>query len=243
MVGDLFKKGSTESQAGKGVEARSSSGEVASFLNIAREVASDGGRGRLVFALDATMSRQASWDMAMSLQGDMFRAAAALGGLDVQLVYFRGLDECRASRWVRDANDLVSMMSRIDCRGGQTQIRRVLAHVRDETARRKVNALVFIGDAFEEDIDALSVIAGELRLLGVACFMFQEGHAPDVERCYREIARLSGGAWCRFDAGAAAQLRALLGAVAAYATGGRKALDALTGKGDAGAGLLLQQMR
>jgi hypothetical protein len=57
--------------------------------------------GRLIFALDATMSRQETWDMACSMQGDMFRTVASIGGLNVQLVYYRGLDECRASHWVR----------------------------------------------------------------------------------------------------------------------------------------------
>jgi hypothetical protein len=50
-----------------------------------------GQRGRLIFALDATMSRQPMWDSACRLQADMFREAAAIGGLDVQLVYYRGL--------------------------------------------------------------------------------------------------------------------------------------------------------
>ncbi len=59
-----------------------------------------GQRGRLIFALDATMSRQPMWDTACQLQADMFREAASIGGLDVQLVYYRGLGECRASRWV-----------------------------------------------------------------------------------------------------------------------------------------------
>ena len=36
-----------------------------------------GRRGRLIFALDATMSRQPLWDTACRLQADMFREAAA----------------------------------------------------------------------------------------------------------------------------------------------------------------------
>ena len=47
-----------------------------------------GTRGRLLFALDATASRQPTWDSACRLQANMFREAAAIGGLDVQLVYF-----------------------------------------------------------------------------------------------------------------------------------------------------------
>jgi hypothetical protein len=72
--------------------------------------------------------------------------------------------------------------------------------------------------------------------------MFQEGHDAAVERTFREIARLTGGAWSRFDPGAAAQLRELLRAVAAYAAGGREALLRLSRSGG-GAANLLGQMK
>ena len=165
-----------------------------------------GQRGRLIFALDATMSRQPTWDTACTLQADMFREAAAIGGLDVQLVYFRGLSECRASRWVAEARRLGALMARIDCRGGHTQIGKILAHARRETTRQKVQALVFVGDAMEEPIDDLCAAAGELGLLGVPAFMFQEGYDAVAEQAFREIARLTRGAYCRFDPGAAHEL-------------------------------------
>jgi hypothetical protein len=202
-----------------------------------------GGRGRLIFALDATMSRQPTWDTACALQADMFREAAAVGGLDVQLVYYRGLFECRASRWVSEAERLADLMSRIDCRGGNTQIGKILAHARRETQARKVQALVFVGDAMEEKIDSLCHGAGELGLLGVPAFMFQEGTGGVAEQAFREIARLTRGAYGRFDPGAAQQLRDLLRAAAAYAAGGMRALENLSANRDAGAIKLIEQMR
>jgi hypothetical protein len=202
-----------------------------------------GKRGRLVFALDATMSRQPTWDSACALQADMFREAAAIGGLDIQLVYFRGLSECRASGWVAGSEKLGQLMSRIDCRGGHTQIGKVLNHARTEHARQRVQALVFVGDAMEEKIDDLSDAAGELGLLGVPVFMFKEGGDPVAETAYREIARLSRGAYCRFDTGSAHQLAELLRAVAAYAAGGIKALADLSARQAGGARLLLAQMK
>ena len=218
--------------------------EIDAFLEKVKSIGSatapHGARGRLIFALDATMSRQPTWDSACALQADMFREAAAVGGLDVQLVYFRGLSECRASGWVAGSEKLASLMSRIDCRGGQTQIGKVLSHARQEHARKKVQALVFVGDAMEEPIDTLCAAAGELGLLGVPAFMFQEGHDSVAENAYREIARLSHGAWCRFDAGSAQQLRELLRAVAAYAAGGRRALTALSAKSGPAQALLAQ---
>jgi hypothetical protein len=199
-------------------------------------------RGRLVFALDATMSRQPTWDSACKLQAEMFREAARVGGLDIQLIYFRGLNECRASGWVASGDRLAELMGRIDCRGGHTQIGKVLAHARQEHARKAVQALVFVGDAMEESLDDLCRAAGELGLLGVPAFMFQEGYEPVAENAYREIARLSGGAYCRFDAGAAHELAELLRAVAAYAAGGKKALAELSAR-TAGARALLAQLK
>ena len=204
---------------------------------------SAGGKsGRLIFALDATMSRQPTWDMACQLQADMFREAGSIGGLDVRLVYFRGLAECRASPWISDTAKLASLMSRIEVQGGHTQIGRVLSETRREAIKEAVRALVFVGDAMEEDVDDLCAKAGELGLLKVPCFMFQEGHDPAAESAFRDIARLSGGAWCRFDPGAAAQLRELLRAVAAYAAGGRAALARLS-QSVPGAHALLTQLR
>lgn len=198
-------------------------------------------RGRLIFAMDATMSRQPTWDMALALQADMFSAVKAVGGLDVQLVYFRGAGECRASKWVSDPDALAALMTQVSCAGGYTQIGKVLSHARKECAGSKpVSALVYVGDCMEEDVDDLCGRAGELALLGVPVFAFQEGFDSKAERAFREIGRLTKGAYCRFDAGSAAQLRELLSAVAVYAAGGRKALAALSGRG---ARALLQQLK
>jgi hypothetical protein len=205
---------------------RSSDAEVDAFLahlNRLAPVSADG-RGRLIFAMDATMSRQPTWDLALGLQADMFRAVKEVGGLDVQLVYFRGFGETRASKWVSDPEALAKLMTRVSCQGGYTQIRKVLTHARHESERSKVNAVVYVGDCMEEDIDALSQRAGALGLLGVPIFLFQEGREPKAELAFKEIARLTRGAYSHFDAGSARQLRELLAAVAVYATGGRKAL-------------------
>jgi hypothetical protein len=231
----------TPVRRGEGSPAESPTSDVEAFLRAARDLAPAGeGRGRLIFALDATMSRQPTWDTACKLQGEMFAEAAQIGGLEIQLVYYRGFGECRASRWVADGRSLAGLMSGIDCRGGHTQIAKVLGHARKEAARRKVGVLVFIGDALEEPIDRLAAIAGELGLLGLKVFIFQEGNDAAVESGFREIARLSGGAYARFDVNAAGQLSALLKAAATYAAGG---LKALAKSGNAGSRLLLAQMR
>ena len=199
--------------------------DVARFLERAATIKpASGETGRLVFALDATMSRQPTWDAACQLQAEMFDEVGRIGSLAVQLVYYRGYGECRASKWVSDTASLRDLMIGLQVRGGRTQIGKVLTHVRREGQKHRVNALVFVGDAMEEVVDELAHRAGELGLTGVPAFMFQEGRDAVTEQAFREIARLSNGAYMRFDQGAARELARLLRAVAKYAAGGRNAL-------------------
>ncbi|NQV80312.1 MAG: VWA domain-containing protein [Alphaproteobacteria bacterium] len=187
-------------------------------------VAQRSGRGRLIFALDATASREPAWDRACHIQAEMFRETAALGGLEIQLAFYRGFDEFAATPWISNSADLIRRMSGVFCLGGHTQIRKVLDHAISEARNGKVSALVFVGDCMEENVDDLCNAAGKLGVLGVPAFLFQEGSEPVAEMAFRQIARLTRGAHCRFDASSPDQLRDLLSAVAVYAAGGRRAL-------------------
>jgi hypothetical protein len=212
--------------------------EVDAFLKQARaSITGPGARGRLIFALDATASRQPTWDTACHLQAEMFREVATIAPLDIQLVYYRGAATCRASRWISDAQTLARLMTRIQCEGGWTQIVKVLTHARCENEKQRVSTLVFVGDAMEEKIDDLCHAANLLR--DVPAFMFQEGDDRKVEQAFRKIAQLTRGAYCRFDAGSASQLKELLRAAAVYATGG---LQALSASHSAGAVKLIGQL-
>ncbi|MGI9402556.1 MAG: VWA domain-containing protein [Rhizobiaceae bacterium] len=217
---------------------RSSSKDVAAFLKAAKST-NPAGTGRLVFSLDATMSRQPTWDRACQIQASMFEAVSKIGGLSVQLVYFRGFGECKASRWVVNSSALADLMCTIDCRGGQTQIIKVLNHASKENEREKISALVYIGDAMEEDADRICHLAGQLGLKGVRAFMFQEGHDPLAESTFRQVAKLTGGAYFRLGPNSARELAELLGAIAVYASAGRKALESSSKRG---ARLLLGQV-
>jgi hypothetical protein len=181
--------------------------------------------GRLIFALDATASRQPTWDHAAQIQSEMFVATAALGGLELQLCFYRGFGEFKVSQWLSCSRDLVRLMTSVSCRAGETQIRKVLSHAVNETKRRKVSALVFVGDCMEENVDRLGALAGELGVHGVPAFMFHEGRDQRAAFAFKEIAKLSGGAYCRFDSGSAGALKDLLRAVAVFAAGGREALE------------------
>jgi hypothetical protein len=220
------------------VENASTTTAVDTFLKEIQSIST--GNGRLIFAVDATASREATWDTACKLQVGMFQAAAAIGGLEVQLVYYRGISECRASKWVGEPAMLASLMEKVMCRAGETQIGRVLEHAQRESARGKVSALVFVGDACEENRDELAATAAALGRLGVRAFMFQEGNNRTVERAFREVAQLSNGVYCRFDEGSAKQSGELLKAVAVFAVGGIAALEASK---DAGAIKLLGQLK
>ena len=167
--------------------------EVDTFLADLKTRTSTSTHGRLIFALDATASREATWDTACTLQAEMFQEAGRLGSLEMQLVFYRGLGECRASRWLSDSTHLAKTMSQIMCRAGQTQIEKILAHAAKETKLLKVSALVFVGDALEESPDIVLSTASTLGRLGVPVFMFQEGHDREVEQTFQDITRLTHG--------------------------------------------------
>lgn len=177
-----------------------------------------------MFAIDATASRQPTWDRAAQLQGEMFKAAAGLGGLEIQLAFFRGFGEFKVAPWTPDTNHLLRLMTSVTCGAGETQLNKVLSHAANEARRDTYHALIYVGDCFEEDVDRAGKLAGELGLLGIPAFMFQEGYDPAAAFAFQEIARLSGGAYCPFDRASAATLKRLLEAVAVYAAGGRAAL-------------------
>lgn len=215
-------------------------GDVRAFLQRARGLQRfTAGRPKLVFAIDATASRQPTWDLACELQADMFRASADLATLSVQLAYFRGLGELHFEEWQSDTETLARRMSRVHCAAGRTQIARLLKAALKRQAAAKAQALVFIGDAVEENAATLESLAGKCRLMGLPLFIFQEGDDPTAQRSFKAMAQVSGGAYEYFDQGSAQRLRDLLAAVARYAAGGRAALE---NQQTAGARRLLEQL-
>ncbi len=202
-----------------------------------------GARGRLVFAMDATASREPTWDRACQIQGEMFEETRALGGLEIQLVQYRGFGEFEATPGLTNSADLVRRMTAVFCLGGLTQIEKALRHAVSETKERRVDALVFVGDCMEEDVDVLCHLAGELGLLGVPAFVFHEGDDPVARRAFKQIARLTNGAYCSFDSGSARQLRDLLSAVAVFAAGGRRALEDFGKRTGGGAARIAGQLK
>ncbi|RVT97000.1 VWA domain-containing protein [Rhodovarius crocodyli] len=212
--------------------ARTGNNAVAAFLNQARAVSARPApipAGRLLFLMDATASRQPTWDTACSLMAGMFAAVGGLGGLSVQLAYFRGHAEFAATPFLADAEELTRRMGGVRCLGGHTQILRALTHALEETRRLRVHAVVLVGDALEEALDPICHLAGQLGIAGTPVFAFHEGGERVSAEGFRQIAKLSGGAFMPFDSGSAGALRDLLKAVAIFAAKGRAGLGALPG--------------
>ena len=198
-------------------------------------------RGRLIFAMDATASRQAQWDRACHLQSKMFTACNALGGLDVQLCYFRGYQEFVSSPWLNHSDELLSRMNRVQCLGGYTQIEQVLHHAIDEHRQQSLQLVVIVGDALEENIDTLCNLAGKLGLLNIPLLMIQDGHDEAVRQGFQQLSQLSHGAYARLDNHSADSLADILSAAATFAAGGHEALQQL--KSSASKQLLAQLQR
>ncbi len=221
----------------------SSNTDVQRFLSKIAAMPKSAGDARLIFSLDATASRQGTWDVASQLQTEMFMGAQTLGGLTVQLCYFRGFGEFFSSDWQSNGDDLLRTMSGISCQAGATQLEKLLRHVIKENEQQRIKCLVYIGDAMEENIDVLAQLGGKLGLLNIPVFMFQERGDPVARQAFMEISRLSSGAYSQFDSASADQLRDLLRAVAIYAAGGLKALQDFSKKSDKVVKLLEQQLK
>lgn len=241
---DLFKlkKSKQLKQKSESLPA-SSNKDVQQFLSKVAAMPKSTGDARLIFSLDATASRQATWDVASKLQTEMFLSTQALGGLNVQLCYFRGFAEFFSSDWQTNADNLLGIMSSIYCQAGATQLQRLLRHAIDENGRKKIKCVIYIGDAMEENIDILAQLAGKLGLLKIPLFMFQERNDPVARQAFMELSRLSGGAYSQFDSVSADQLKELLKAVAIYAAGGLKALQDFSKKSSKSVKLLEQQLK
>ena len=219
---------------------RSSSQEIQQFLQQSRAISQFVEKQpRLLFAIDATASRQPTWDTACQLQREMFDATASIATLAIQLCYYRGFNDFFASPWLTDSASLARQMAQVSCEGGHTQIARLLRHALDEHRKLPIRALVFIGDALEENPDKLCQLAGQCGMRQLPLFLFQEGGDATVRETFRSMAKVSRGAYARFDGSSAGTLSALLGAVAAYAAGGRAALE---NNRSESAKLLLQQL-
>lgn len=229
----------------KDLTTLSSRKELDEFIQLANELvpANANAQGRILFALDATASRQATWDHACHLQNQMFSATSEVGNLAVMLCYFRGYQEFQHSKWLNQPTQLRQIMENVSCAAGHTQIQKVLQLGINETRKQEVKAIIYIGDSQEESTDKLTSLAGQLGLLKTPVFIFQEGSDCRARQAFTAIAHLSGGAYHHFDHHSSELLKQLLIAVAIYASQGKPAFQHyIENKGQA-AKHLLEQLR
>jgi hypothetical protein len=178
---------------------------------------------RMIFAMDATGSREPAWEMAGKLHREM---GAALGSLTLQLVFFGGT-ECKASGWVMGGQRLAMLMTKVRCATGYTQIARVLQHVLTESREHTIRALVYVGDCCEESGEELFGLAEQLKRRKIPIFVFHEGTDSVAEPIFRRLAQITDGIYASFDAGSAEQLGKLLAGAADYAAGRYKLIGDL----------------
>jgi hypothetical protein len=221
---------------------RKNQGSVSAFVKKARAIKQfAGAQSRLIFAMDATASRQPTWDYASQLHHTLFDAAAEDKSLSLQLCFFRGLGEFSASAWLNDPDSLKTQLSSVYCVGGATQIATLLRHYLYEGSQsHALKALVFIGDAVEEPLDELRGLAIQCRLKELPILLFQEGRDARASQAFKLMATVSGGAHLQFDDASSGKLRDLLRAAVKFTTGGRKALQDSISEGDR---LLLKQVK
>jgi hypothetical protein len=237
---------STRRPVGRALQSRKESASVDRFLSevSGARVPSARSTHRLLFGIDATASRQPTWDLACELHAELFAEAERLGNIAIQLCYYRGSNEFVASQWTTTSSQLREQMVLVTCRGGRTQVRRLLEHALREAIQHPVRAVVFIGDCFEEDAAEVLHLVGQLAIRALRVFIFQEGADSAATRVFRSIAQLTNGAHVPFDAGSPEQLKHLLGAIAQYTTGGRSALQEYANRiGDSSTRLLLSQLK
>jgi hypothetical protein len=170
---------------------------------------------RMIFAMDATSSREPTWERAGTLHRDM---GAALGSLTLQLVFFRG-EECKASSWLAGGRRLAELMIKVRCAAGYTKIGRVLQHVLTQSREHTIRALVYVGDCCEESGEELFALAEQLKRQQIPIFVFHEGTDSVAEPIFRRLAQITDGIYASFDVGSAEQLRKLLAGAADYVAG------------------------
>ena len=224
---------------------RSNSLSVQDFLKKSDELVpqtNNKNSGRLLFAMDATASREHAWDMACQIQAEMFMSTQEIGNLEISLCYYRGYNEFKSFEWSSNASKLRDQMLQVRCLAGHTQIKRTLEHAIQSCVKQKIKAVVLVSDSFEESIDQVGMSAGKLGMLGVPVFVFHEGHDSTAKNAFQHIAQLSNGAYCSFDHNSVAQLKELLCAVAAFAVGGLDALEKHSQQGSTTARSIIKQL-
>ncbi|MSP01441.1 MAG: hypothetical protein EXR07_10400 [Acetobacteraceae bacterium] len=179
-------------------------------------------RPRLVFAVDATASREPAWAAARQVTDALVKALP--GALDVALAVHGGGHVHTFTAFTNDAATLRDRAAGVTCISGMTRLLPILSTSLKHPA---VRVVVYIGDVFEESVAQGRRIADAMGARGTKLFVLHDTSNRDARRdaeIFWDLAKRTGGCVLPFDANAPGRLRELLAAVAVYAVGGEQLL-------------------
>jgi hypothetical protein len=179
-------------------------------------------RPRLVFAVDATASREPAWAAARQVTDALFKALP--GELDVALAVHGGSHVHTFTAFTTNANTLRDHAAGVSCRAGLTRLLPILS---TSLKQRAVRVVIYIGDVFEESVLHGRRLADSMGAQGTKLIVLHDTADPAARRdaeVFWDLAKRTGGCVLPFDATAPSRLRDLLSAVAVYAVGGEKLL-------------------
>lgn len=183
-------------------------------------------RPRLVFAVDATASRSATWASAQTITDRMFDAIP--GALDVALEVHGGGNVHTFTGFSADLHEFRKRASRVRCTSGHTRLVDLMQRTLDAGG---VRVMSYIGDAFEESADEAFELADRFKHFGIKAVILADQADVSTMLIFEEIARRTGGAVLDFRSGDLDLMGEVLAGVAALAVGGRGMLESNSSKG------------
>src|ERR1700733_3610098 len=180
------------------------------------------GRPRLIFAVDATASREPAWTAARKVTDALVKALP--GELDVALAGHGGSRVHTFTAFTNSAATLRDRAAGVACEAGMTRLLPILS-----TSLRQpgVRVVVYIGDVFEESLNHGRRLADAMGTQGTKLIVLHDTADPGARRdaeVFWDLTKRTGGCVLPFNAAASSRLRDLLSAVAVYAVGGEKLL-------------------
>src|SRR5271165_2696119 len=179
-------------------------------------------RPRLVFAVDATASREPAWAAARRVTDALVKALP--GELDVALAVHGGSRVHTFTAFTNDARTLRDRAAGVSCQAGMTRLLPILATT---LKQQSVRVVIYIGDVFEESLPHGRDLADSLGARGTKLIVLHDtsdnGARRDAE-IFWDLAKRTGGCVLPFNANTPDRLRDILSAVAVYAVGGEKLL-------------------
>ena len=179
-------------------------------------------RPRLVFAVDATASREPAWAAARQVTDALVKALP--GELDVALAVHGGSRVHTFTAFTNNAATLRDRAAGVSCQAGMTRLLPILSA---SLKHPGVRVVVYIGDVFEENVVLGRRLADAMGVAGTKLIVLHDTADLSARRdaeVFWDLAKRTGGCVLPFDASAPGRLRDLLSAVAVYAVGGEKLL-------------------